>query len=282
MGRVIVVGSINVDLVHALDDFPKPGETVKAWRVSTVAGGKGANQAVAAAGAGAEVVMVGCVGDDALGGAYVERLRGLGVDAGAIRAVAGESTGLANILLDGSGENLIILVPGANHHVSLDDATQVTGVGPGDVVLLQLEIEIPQVERIATWAAERGARVIINIAPYAALDPAVLALADPIVANEHEALLLADSGAGVGSLLVTLGPNGAVWDGVSVPAAPVPGGAVVDTTGAGDAFVGALAAALAAGADRADALAAAAAAGAAAVATPGAQPDADLRPPRQY
>lgn len=281
MGRVIVVGSINVDHVAHVDRFPKPGETISALRLDLMVGGKGANQAVAAARAGADVVMVGCVGDDPYGVAYRNRLAHLGIDVSAVRVVGGEPTGTAYVTLDAGRENTIVIVAGANAEVALTDAQAVPGVGPGDVVVLQLEIPHHVVAAVAEWAADRGARVVLNVAPFAVLDPPALAVADPVVANEHEALRLADADLGTGgSLLVTLGPSGAVWDGEHVPAAAVPGGEVVDTTGAGDAFVGALAAALAAGADRASAMAAAARAGAAAVATPGAQPDGDLGPTR--
>lgn len=277
MGRVVVVGSINVDQIARVERHPKPGETVLAIGHEELAGGKGANQAVAAAAAGAEVVMVGCVGDDELGRAYLRRLAARRIDVTHVWTSGSEPTGAAYITVDEDHENTIVVVPGANQGIANGWPEHFPDLGHGDVVVLQLEIDLGAVR----WAAERahkcGARVVLNIAPYADLPTSLLQLADPIVANEHEALQLADSGAGAGSLLVTMGSNGAVWDGQVVPAVEVPPGQVLDTTGAGDAFVGTLAAALAAGAGREEAMRAAVAAGADAVTYPGAQREARLR-----
>lgn len=276
MGRVVIVGSVNVDLVTAVERHPRPGETVLGAGLRRLAGGKGANQAVAAAAAGASVAMIGCVGDDAGGAAYRERLHAAGIDVSGLEVVPGTPTGHALIAVDERGENTIIVIPGANHAMTESTLAPLRSVGEGDVVVLQLEIPLGVVTVAAETAHARGARVVINVAPYAPLPRHVLALADPIVANQHEALQLADGDAAGSSLLVTLGAAGATWDGETVPAVRVPERRVVDTTGAGDAFVGALAAALAAGAGRQPALAAAAAAGAAAVRHPGAQPDAQF------
>jgi len=276
MGRVMVIGSLNVDLVTHVERHPHPGETLLGEGLDRLAGGKGANQAVAAAEAGADVLMVGCVGDDGGGAAYVERLRHRGIDVSRIRTVTGEASGHALIAVDDRGENSIIVIPGAN---SLLDDTEVCAVDelePGDVLLMQLEVPFPVVCSAARRAAHRGVRVVINTAPYAALPADVIALADPVVANEHEMVALAESGAEPASLLVTFGANGVTWDGETTPAHAVDSRDVIDTTGAGDAFCGALAAALAAGADRAAALEAALTAGAAAVRHEGAQPDASL------
>lgn len=272
MGRVVVLGSLNVDLVAHVERHPRPGETVLADdAVQRFAGGKGGNQAVAAAAAGAEVVMVAAVGDDEGGAAYRARLERLGVDVSAV-AVAPAATGQAWIVVDDEGENSIVVVAGANGHVSADLPT----VGEGDVLLVQLEVPVPVVARAARAAHSRGARVVVNAAPYAALPHDVAALADPVVVNEHEAMQLADSDVVARSLLVTFGAAGCSWDGERFDAAPVAADEVVDTTGAGDAFCGALAAALADGADRAEAVRRAAAAGAAAVRHHGAQPDPEL------
>ncbi|GAA1797350.1 MAG: ribokinase [Actinobacteria bacterium] len=278
MGRVIVIGSINVDQVALVEERPKPGETVLAIGHRQLAGGKGANQAIAAARAGADVLMVGRVGDDSGGAAYLRRLAAHGIDVRHVQVSTERPTGTAFITVDETRENTIVVVPGANSEVGADWPENFPALTAQDVVVLQLEIPLPTVIRAADLAHEAGARVVINVAPYAELPPATLALADPIVANEHEAMALADSGAGVGSLLMTLGPNGAVWDGIGAPAHDVPGGLVIDTTGAGDAFVGALAAALAGGADHAGAVQAALAAGSEAVSYAGAQPDAALGP----
>lgn len=276
MGRVMVLGSLNVDLVTRVERHPRPGETLPGEGLEQLAGGKGANQAVAAAAAGADVRVVGCVGSDAGGTAYLERLSRRGIDVSGVRTLEGQASGHALIAVDDGGENTIIVIPGANGHLDDTDVARVDDLGPGDVLLLQLEVPLPVVCGAARRAAHRGARVVINTAPYAALPPDVLALADPVVANEHEMVALAESGAEPGSLLVTFGANGVTWDGETTPAHQVDPRDVVDTTGAGDAFCGALAAALAAGSDRVTALDRALAAGAAAVRHEGAQPDPTL------
>ena len=274
MGRVVVVGSLNLDLVVDVERHPRPGATVLAHgQPRRYAGGKGGNQAVAAAAAGADVVMVGAVGDDEGGRAYLSRLAARGIDVSGVQTRAGAVTGQAWVTVDADGENAIVVIPGANAEVSPPDLTR---LGEGDVVLLQLEVPLSTVAQSVRAAHARGARVMVNAAPYAALPPDVAALADPLVVNEHEALLLADSGVVPGSLLVTFGAAGSLWDGARFDAVAVPADEVVDTTGAGDAFCGALAAALAGGADRVEAVARAGRAGAAAVRYPGAQPDALL------
>ena len=272
-GRVLVLGSLNVDLVTRVERHPRPGETVLGDGLQQVAGGKGANQAVAAAAAGVRVAMVGCVGDDAGGTAYRRRLERRGIDVSAVRECPGVPTGHAIVVVADGGENSIVVVPGANDLLDEREVAAVDGLGPGDVLLVQLEVPRAVVCTAVRRAAGRGARVVLNTAPYAALPPDVVALADPVVANEHEMAALAEAGAEPRSLLVTFGANGASWDGVTAPAHTVAAGDVVDTTGAGDAFCGALAAALARGVDREAALDAALAAGAAAVRHPGAQPD---------
>ena len=145
MGRVMVLGSLNVDLVTRVERHPRPGETLLGDGLSRLAGGKGANQAVAAAAAGAQVLMVGCVGDDAGGTAYTERLRARGVDVSRIRVVEGEASGHALIAVDDHGENSIIVIPGANGSLGEDEVRAVDGLGPGDVLLLQLEVPLPVV-----------------------------------------------------------------------------------------------------------------------------------------
>jgi ribokinase len=271
MGRVIVVGSLNVDLVTHVERLPGPGETLLGEGLERLAGGKGANQAVAAREAGADVVLVGAVGDDEAGRSYRRRMSGLGI-ATRLDVVEGPS-GHALITVDGAGENAIVVIPGANARLGEAAVAAVEAVEPGDVVLLQLEIPLPTVAAVAHRAAGRGARVVVNCAPYAGLPADVVALADPVVVNESEAALLADGELVPGSLLVTFGPAGAMWNGERVDGVAVPSDKVVDTTGAGDAFCGALAAALAAGSDRSGALAAAVEAGARAVQRVGAQAD---------
>lgn len=276
MGRVLVLGSINVDLVTHVEHHPQPGETVLGVGLDRLAGGKGANQAVAAAAAGAEVVMLGAVGGDEAGRAYVERLQRLGIDTSGLAVRSDAPTGTALIVVDASGENTIVVAAGANREVGDEAIGVMESAEPGDVLLAQLEVPLETVARACTIASRRGVRVVLNAAPYAVLPGNAYALADPVVVNEHEARMLADTAGLPGSLLVTFGDRGSDWDGLRAPAVDVPADDVVDTTGAGDAFCGALAAALARGEDREPALWAAAAAGAEAVRHHGAQPDARL------
>ena len=276
MGRVVVVGSLNVDLVTRVERHPRPGETVVGSGLERLAGGKGANQAVAASAAGAAVVMVGCVGSDVAGSAYVARLSSLGIDVSGIHPQRDCVTGHALITVDEAGENSIVIVAGANAAVTVADLAVLDSVGPGDVVLLQLEVPLRVVAAAARRASNRGARVVLNLAPYAAVPPDVVALADPLVVNENEALMLADSEAMPASLVVTFGAAGAAWDGDQVTGPVVDESEVLDTTGAGDAFCGALSAALAAGAGRSEALQAALAAGAESVRHFGAQREPSL------
>ena len=276
MGRVLVLGSLNVDLVTSVERHPRPGETVLGDGLSRLAGGKGANQAVAARAAGVEVTMVGCVGADAGGAAYRKRLAERGIDSEHVRTASGEPTGIALIAVSDDAENAIIVVPGANAALDDREVEAVESLTVGDVLLLQLEVPLPVVCRAARRAAARGVRVVINIAPYAALPADVIALADPVIANEHEAVALAESGAVPGSLLVTYGANGTSWNGRTWSAQSVPRHQVLDTTGAGDAFCGVLAAALALGHDESHAMDAALAAGASAVRRVGAQADPEL------
>lgn len=264
----MVLGSLNVDLVTRVERHPKPGETVLGDGLTRVPGGKGANQAVAASEAGARVAMVGRVGDDAAGEAYRQRLRGLGIDIRGLLTTAGQPTGHALIAVDGGGENTIVVIPGANGVVGPADLGPIDALGPGDVLLAQLELPLDVVATAVRTAAARGVRLVLNVAPYADMPADVLQLADPVVANEHEAKLLAESGVEPASLVVTLGGDGATWGDLHVPAPPVK---VVDTTGAGDAFCGALAAGLAAGEANEGALMLAVLAGAQAVTRPGAQ-----------
>lgn len=275
-GRVVVLGSLSQDLHLAVARHPSPGETVIAdGGVARGHGGKGANQALAAASAGAGVVMVGRVGHDGPGRAYRERLADRGVDVSLLGTDPEAPTGTAVVVTDASGENVIVVAPGANGRVGDDELAGLRGaggLGAGDVLLATLEIPPGVVAAAARLAAGRGARVVVNLAPYAALPADVLALCDPVVVNEHEhALLLGDlaEGAGPASLLVTTGAGGSRWGEEHVAAQEAD---VVDTTGAGDAYCGALAAALCAGAGRREAMVVATAAAAACVAHPGAQP----------
>ncbi len=278
-GRVIVVGSVNVDLVAQVPRLPSPGETVTGAAFSRHQGGKGGNQAVAAARLGARTVFVGAVGDDDFGAAARHALEIEGVDVGGLRRIEATPTGVALILVD-SAENVIAVASGANGRLSADDVAATLArlaPGPADVVLVGHEI--PTVATRAALLAGRatGARTILNPAPADDLDRPVLRLADILVPNRTElARLVASEGRRIGrsgpaadvadtarsllqpsaegdgvreAVVVTLGPAGAVLVAAGGAAVDVPAPAVaaVDTVGAGDAFVGALAAALASG-----------------------------------
>ncbi|CAD5992646.1 PfkB family carbohydrate kinase [Agreia sp. COWG] len=270
MPRVVVVGSLNIDSVVEVERHPQPGETLMGGDLATFFGGKGANQAMAAAAAGADVLFVGRVGDDASGRQYVERLAARGIDTSAIAITPGVSTGHAMIALAADGENTIIVSPGANARLTFADLEPLDDLTPEDVLLAPLESDLGVIAEAARRASARGARVIVNLAPFSALPEDVLALADPVVVNEHEAELLVTSGLRATSLLVTLGSDGSRWGDIEVPADSV--GTVVDTTGAGDCYCGTLAAALAAGQDEPSAMALASEAAARAVEWLGAQP----------
>lgn len=281
-GRVVVLGSLNVDEVWQVARLPRPGETVLALDSQRYAGGKGGNQAVAAARAGARVRMVAAVGADEAGAAYRKRLEAWGIEAALTVVAPGAAdvgevrTGRALITVDATGENAIVVDPGANGCLDESALDALADLGPGDVLLCQLEIPLGIVAAAVRQAAAREARVVVNCAPFAVLPAEVVAAADPLVCNETEAAAFADLGLLPGSWLVTFGAAGCSWDGEQYVAPLVPAAEVVDTTGAGDAFCGALAAALARGATRAEAVAAAQAAGAEAVRRRGAQPDPEL------
>ncbi len=269
MSRVLVVGSLNEDIRVAVDRRPGGGETVLGGDIERDFGGKGGNQAVASALAGARTAMVAAVGDDATGHAYLRRLKAFGVDVDGIVVRAEVPTGTAIIIVDAAGENSIVVAPGANSRLASGDLGPVDWLRRGDVLLLQLEVDPSVVADAARRASRAGARVIINLAPYADLPADVLALADPVVVNEHENELMVTSGRRPGSVLVTLGAHGSRWGDVVIPAESAQ---VVDTTGAGDAYCGALTAALAAGLERPGAMRAATLAAARAVRRLGAQP----------
>ena len=277
---VVVVGSINHDITVAADRRPDAGETVLGHSLATACGGKGANQAIAAARAGARVAMVGCVGDDAAGAAMVANLEAAGVATDDVR-VADAPSGTALIVVDAQGENSIVVVPGANGELSADDVDGALGEAR-PVVLAQLEVP----EAAIAAAARAARRFVLNASPARALRDDLLAAADPLVVNAGEAAALAGTGndrdpdalaaallaRGARSVVVTLGADGARWASAGASFAhPAPAVDVVDTTGAGDVFAGTLAARLAAGDGPEAALAAAVEAGAAAVGWHGAQ-----------
>src|SRR3954451_20228486 len=269
MGRVIVFGSLSQDLHLHMERHPGTGETVMSGDIDYRFGGKGANQAVAAVRAGAESLFVGKVGDDPQGHEYVQRLTAFGLDTSRMEVVAGAPTGTAIIYNDSEGENMIVVAPGANHHMGAADLDKLDDLGPGDVLLMPLELPHDVVSAAVDVAATRGARVILNLAPFAPLPASVLAKCDPVVVNEHEADLLERAGIVAPSVLKTLGVRGSRWGEVQVPAVPVK---PVDTTGAGDAYCGTLAARWSRGDPPAEAMRAASEAAARCVQHPGAQP----------
>lgn len=246
------MGSINLDIIVEVARHPRPGETVVARRQRTAHGGKGANQAVAAARLGTDIVFVGAVGSDA---AATELLRGLeaeGVDAATVATVDGPS-GTAYIAVSDDGENSIIVVPGANAHLAIDGA-QVEAVGHADVVLSQCEIPTPAIE--AAQAATAGT-FVLNAAPAKRLPSALLASVDVLIVNEHEAKTVAGSTEPTAlralecdTVVVTLGARGAqIVTRSDIGYVAAPSVAVRDTTGAGDAFCGAFCSALVQGGD---------------------------------
>jgi ribokinase len=281
--RVVVLGSLNCDYVVQVPRLPVAGQTVTGGGLLTFPGGKGANQAVAAARLGATVTMVGRTGDDEAGRALVEALSAEGVDVGGVSRDLSAPTGAALILVEEGGQNLIAVAPGANAMVGEEEVTRAAGcLRHGDLLVLQLEIPLAAVRAAAGRAASLGARVILNAAPPARLDTETLRGLEVLVVNEHEARALAgrppDEAAAVlaargpAVAVVTLGERGALLsdgkDAVRVDPRRV---RAVDATAAGDAFVGALAAALAGGAGPREAVSLANAAGAAATTVVGAQ-----------
>ena len=267
MPSVWVVGSLNIDLVAKVRRFPQPGETVGGADLHRRPGGKGANQAAAAAAAGATVRLVASVGDDETGRSYLDELNRRGVDVSGVLVRHGTPTGHALILVDETGENTIVVIPGANGLLTAADLSDFAAA-PGDVVLLQLETPVEVVTVVIERARSAGATVILNLSPYRELDARLLECCDPIVVNEMENAQLEATGTKHESVVVTRGSAGASWgDAHAVAAAE----RVVDTTGAGDAFAGTLAAALAMGKNRQAALSAAVVAGALAVEHDGAQ-----------
>jgi ribokinase len=266
---VIVVGSVNVDLVAAGGRLPRPGETVSMSRFVETQGGKGGNQASAAAALGAEVRFVGAVGSDHWGDAARADLARRGIDVTALATVDGP-TGVAIILVDDNGENAIAIVPGANASVSPAAVeAALAAVDSDDAVLVVcLEVPLDAVVAAARAAAARGWRVVLNPAPAAELPAQLVAAASVITPNETEVEALggvgALLGAGAGAVVVTRGGGGTdvhAADGSVIHIEPSRAD-VVDTTGAGDAFTAALAVGLANGRQLRDAVAWASAAGA--------------------
>ncbi len=264
---IVVVGSVNMDLMLRCVTLPRPGETVLGHSLRTEPGGKGANQAVAAARLGQRVAFVGCIGDDHFGTPATAGLRAAGVDLTHLSVVNHCTTGVAMVQVDDRGQNSIVLDPGANSALTVahvDEAARL--IAQAGLLICQLETPLPAVQRAIEIARAAGVPVLLNPAPAQPLPEALLRQIDLLVPNEVEASLLTGlavrdrSGAtqaaaqllaaGCGNVLVTLGAEGLVWADAQGcrhrPAQAVP---ALDSTGAGDAFIGALAAARAAGQD---------------------------------
>ncbi|WP_255771749.1 ribokinase [Pseudarthrobacter sulfonivorans] len=281
-GRIVVVGSLNADLTIYCERLPQPGETVHGNGFAVNPGGKSANQAVAASRLGADVLLVGAVGDDSNGQMLLSSASGAGVDVGNVRTAPAE-TGVAVIAVDADGENNIIISAGANGTLTPADVAAAADVIDGAaVVCLCLEVSMDTVLAAAQAGHDAGATVVLNLSPYAEIPQQLADLTDVLLVNAHEASQFLGSAEIPGSdgdagdwetvrlrfaerglqrVLVTLGANGSVvLDSLAGPEqqlvqiAPVRVNAV-DTTGAGDAFTGAVAARLAAGASLADAAA---------------------------
>ena len=281
MGNVVVVGSVNVDFVVTVDRLPQEGQTVSGGSFERFGGGKGANQAVAAARAGAQVQLVGCVGTDAEGAAALAELAADQVDTTHVRQTSAAATGVALITVAADGKNQIAVAPGANRLV--EEFPTVALVGAHGTLLLSFEAPDPVLCQAAEAAVAAGWSVVVNPAPSRPLPPRLLACHPLLVPNEHEVtdltgesdpeqaavLLQEQTGAAV---IVTLGKLGAFLctaEGVQHIAAPIVD--AVDTTGAGDCLCGTLAAGIAQGLPLAEALAVAVAAASQSTLTPGAR-----------
>ena len=281
--HVVVIGSINVDLVVSADRLPAPGETVLGGHFAVHHGGKGANQAVAAARAGARVSMIGAVGTDDHGEHGLASLAEEGVDIARVQRASGEPTGVALVMVGPRGENQIVVAPGANDTLTLTDGDR-SLIAEADVLLTNHEIPGAIVLEALRAARDGGTLAILNPAPARALGAEVLALGPILTPNEHELIVAIgndETGSALdelaarhsGPIIVTQGPAGALlvdgdqrerFAGQAPPA-------VIDTTGAGDTFCGVLAAWLAGGASLDDAIRAANAAGALSVGAAGAR-----------
>lgn len=293
--QVTVVGSLNMDLVVRSPRIPSPGETIIGHDFHTVPGGKGANQAIAAARMGAQVAMVGRVGNDAFGQALLDNLATAGVEHNWVLQDTDVATGVALITVDDNGQNSIVVVPGANMRLSSTDVERAeAAIAAADVVLLQLESPLETVVRAAKLARAHHKLVVLNPAPARPLPSDLLSLVNVLIPNESETALLtgrpvenllsAQEAAvflldqGLDTVILTLGERGAMLaHGREVKRFPAFQVKVVDTTAAGDAFVAGFAVALAEGQPLEEAVRWGNAAGALAATKLGAQPSLPTR-----
>ncbi len=269
--RVVVAGSANMDLIGVAPSLPKPGETVLGREFVTAPGGKGANQAIAASRAGAACTFLGAIGSDSFGVTLRARLQASGVDTSLARVTYGAS-GIALVMVDGAGENAIVVTPGANSTFKRLTEREIAEISAADVLVCQLEVPVETVTAAAVAAHAAGTRVVLNAAPARALPTELLAAVDVLVVNEGEATAISGRGredfpallAYVSRAVVTLGASGAWYgdhDGTG-ELIPAPLVTSIDSTAAGDAFTGALAVALGEGRPILDAVRWACAAGA--------------------
>jgi len=257
--RIAVVGSANVDLTTFSDRFPKPGETIFGDKFDLGFGGKGANQAVAARLCGSDVFMIARVGDDLFGPATIKNFEKLGIDPTHVRQVSGVSSGVAPIFVESSGQNRIIVVKGANDKLKPADVDEAAGdLKKADCIVLQFEIPLETVYYTIQFARKNGIRCILNPAPAQPIDLIAVADLDYFVPNESEAETITGLpvknvddakkcaekllGGGIRRVLITLGANGSLLAGKEamehVPAFAMKS---MDSTGAGDAFIGSFA-----------------------------------------
>jgi ribokinase len=259
--KIVVIGSANIDLTTFTDQFPRPGETIFGRDFSLGFGGKGANQAVAARHCGADVAIVARVGDDMFGEATIQNFKSLGIDTSRVLVTPGVSTGVAPIFVESSGQNRILVVKGANDRLTPEDVYAASDVILGaDKVVLGLEIPLLTTIKAMQFAKEHGIQTIFNPAPAQVLDLQEIGLADYVIPNETEAEIISGlpvrnleearacarklADGGLKRVIITLGANGALFGDQHIAAFPVQ---PVDTTGAGDAFIGSLAVFLASG-----------------------------------
>ncbi len=261
MPRIVVIGSANIDLTTFTDQFPRPGETIFGRDFSLGFGGKGANQAVAARNCGADVAMVARVGDDMFGEATIQNFNKLGIDTSRVLMTPGVSTGVAPIFVDSAGQNRILVVKGANDRLTPEDVYAAKDViSSADMVVFQLEIPLQTTIHALEFAKKCGVRTIFNPAPAQTLNLRELSNADYVIPNETEAEVISGMPVrnldearacvqklmegGLSRVIVTLGANGALFGDQHIPPFAVE---PVDTTGAGDAFIGSLAVFLSSG-----------------------------------
>lgn len=240
--RIVVLGSINMDLTCRTDRLPRPGETLLGTAFATAPGGKGANQAIAAAKAGARTTFLGATGDDAFAVDLRRALTDAHVDDSLLRTVPGPS-GIAAITVDQHGENTIVVVPGANSSMTELTEGELSTIAQADILLCQLEIPIVTVTAAFEHARAHGVMTVLNPSPVQSLPDALVAATDVLIVNESEESAVGDAARSIETVVTTLGASGARMHGPHSFATEAPVVDAIDTTGAGDAFAGAMSAA---------------------------------------